>query len=98
MPSKTYLRWRREMIDAYYEERIREILQPVAGAAHAWEAGDLSSSGFLDEIFTAQRAARSFNGGFVGGHDILEGLIRADERWFATWVQDHPQPAESGPA
>lgn len=94
MLSKSLLRWRREMIDAYYDARFREILTPLASAAREWEAGDISNNGLMDEVSRTHRAARSFDSFFVGGHDIQEQLIQADETWYADWVQNHPRPPE----
>jgi hypothetical protein len=97
MPSKSLLRWRREMIDAYYDAQTREILVPLAAAAREWESGDISNNGLIDEVARAHRATRSFDGSFVGGHDILETLIQANENWYVAWIQDHPRPVDDRP-
>lgn len=94
MPSKRYLRWRREMIDAYHDARLREILAPLAAAARIWENGDISNEGLLDEVNNANREARSFDRSFIGDHDTQEQLIRDDEGWYISWVQAHPQPED----
>lgn len=96
MPSKRTLRWRREMIDAYYDDRYRTILTPLAQAGRAWEAGDLSNSGLLDEVKRVHRESRTFDSSFVGDHEILEQRIQSDEAWYAAWIQAHPRPEEDG--
>ncbi len=88
--------WEQALIDAYYDHRWHEVLDPLAAAVRRWEAGE------LDHVDLARTAGRVRKGVspidyvFSQKREMLAPLIEFDEEWSGPWIAAHPRPATGG--
>ena len=81
------------MIDAYYDYRGHQVLDPLAAAVKRWEAGE------LDHVELARMAGRIRKGMFPIDYifsekrEMLVRMIEFDEEWSGPWIAAHPRPA-----
>ncbi len=84
--------WEQALIDAYYDYRWHQVLDPLAAAVRRWEAGD------LDHVDLARAAGRVRKGIspidylFSEKREMLVRMIEFDEEWSGPWIAAHPRP------
>jgi len=87
--------WEQALIDAYYDHRWHEVLDPLVAAVKRWEAGE------LDHVDLARAAGRVRKGVspidyiFSEKREMLVRMIEFDEEWSGPWIAVHPRPASS---
>ncbi len=84
--------WEQTLIDAYYDYRWHQVLDPLAAAVKRWEAGE------LDHVDLARAAGRVHKGMspidyiFSEKREMLVRMIEFDEEWSGPWIAAHPRP------
>jgi len=84
--------WEQALIDAYYDYRWHQVLDPLAAAVRRWEAGE------LDHVDLARAAGRVRKGTspidylFSEKREMLVRMIEFDEEWSGPWIAAHPRP------
>jgi hypothetical protein len=83
--------WEQALIDAYYDYRWHQVLDPLAAAVRRWEAGE------LDHVDLARVAGRIRKGMspidylFNEKREMLVRMIEFDEEWSGPWIAAHPR-------
>jgi len=89
--------WEQALIDAYYDYRWHQVLDPLDTAVKRWEAGE------LDHVDLARAAGRVCKGAspidylFNEKREMLVRMIEFDEEWSGPWISAHPRPASREP-
>jgi hypothetical protein len=84
--------WEEALIAAYYEQRWREVLAPLATALHSWEAGDSHPTDVAREAARLHKQVSTLDGMFSEKREYLVRLILFDEEWSEPWLRAHPRP------
>jgi hypothetical protein len=86
--------WEQALIDAYYDHRWRQILQPLHNDFRCWAAGELAHADLDRAIHETHNKGQELYGLFAQSRYWLVWGIQFDEDWYQGWVKDHPMPAE----
>jgi hypothetical protein len=86
--------WEQALIDAYYDYRWRQVLDPLYEQMQQWKAGVLDHSEIDEAIHKTHKENQELYKLFTQRRDFLVGIIQMDREWFAAWLADHPPPAE----
>jgi len=84
--------WEQALIDAYYDYRWHQVLDPLAAAVRRWEAGE------LDHVDLARAAGRVRKGMspidylFSEKREMLVCMIEFDEEWSGPGSPPIPDP------
>ncbi len=84
--------WEQALIDAYYDYRWLEVLEPLYQKFQQWKAGELDPAELDKAIHETQKQRREVYNLFFKGRDWLVRLIQWDKTWFQAWVKDNPPP------
>jgi hypothetical protein len=84
--------WEQALIDAYYDYRWREILDPLYEKFQRWKAGELSHDDMDAAIHQTHKQTRKLYTLFSESRSFLVRLIQWDAAWFDEWVIHHPPP------
>jgi hypothetical protein len=85
-------RWEQSMIDAFYDYRWHQVLDPLYEKFKHWEAGELDHAVMDQAIHQTHRLTQELYGIFNLNHEILARSIQLNEDWFHSWLKDHPPP------
>ncbi len=89
--SPAYI-WEQSLIDAYYEYRWHEVLDPLYEKFKRWDAGELNHDDMDTAIHQAHRLTQELYGVFTMKRDFLVRSIQFNEEWFDPWVIKNPPP------
>jgi hypothetical protein len=84
--------WEQALIDAYYDYRYHQVLDPLHDQFLRWKAGELSHLEIDQAIHRTHKQNQELYGLFTENRAYLVGLIQFDHKWFGEWVKDHPPP------
>ncbi len=89
--------WEQALIDAYYDHRWRQVLDPLYDKFQRWKAGDLTHDDIDHAIHQTHRQTQQLFSLFTTKRDLLARMIQMDTDWFETWTRDHPPPEPEQP-
>ena len=84
--------WEQALIDAYYDHRWHDVLDPLYEKFERWQAGELSHDDIDEAIHQTHKQTRKLYTLFTEKRSFLVRLIQWDAAWFDEWVKDHPPP------
>ena len=85
--------WEQSLIDAYYDYRWRQILQPLHDDFQRWAAGELTHADMDQAIHQTHKKTQELYSLFTQSRSWLVRVIQFDEEWFQEWARGHPSPA-----
>ncbi len=93
-PKKRSLlyQWECEMIDAFHDDRWKELLAPLYEKFQAWKVGALSADELNEALDKSYNDRRALYRLFFEKHEWLARVIPLNEEWYPTWMKDHPRP------
>jgi len=89
--------WEQALIDAYYDYRWRQVLQPLHDDFQRWAAGELAHDALDHAIHQTHKKTQELYRLFAESRQWLVRAIQFDEDWFQVWVKDHPAPVSDRP-
>lgn len=84
--------WEQALLDAYYDYRWREVLEPLYQKFQQWKAGELDHMDMDEAIHKTHKKTREVYIFFTQKRNLLVRLIEFDEAWFQAWMKDNPPP------
>jgi len=84
--------WEQALIDAYYDHRWHEVLDPLAAAVRRWEAGDLDHADLARVAMRVRKEVSPLDYVFGQKREMLVRMIEFDEEWSGPWIAAHPRP------
>ena len=84
--------WEQALIDAYYDHRWHEGLDPLYEKFQRWAAGELTHEDMDQAIHETHKQNQGLYSLFTESRSFLAGGIQLDEEWFDGWVTDNPAP------
>jgi hypothetical protein len=90
--NKAAKAYEKSLIDAYYDMRMRRMLDPLYEAFQKWKKGEMQHDELAELIHKVHQENQEIYKLFTMGRDWLIVCIRADAEWFARWQQDNPLP------
>ena len=100
MPKQPSLQrqWEQALVDAYYDYRWRQVLQPLYDDFQRWAVGELTAvCDDLDHVIhDTHKKTQELYRLFSEKREWLARAIQLDEDWYPEWVKDHPAPAQAG--
>lgn len=84
--------WEQALIDAYYDHRWHQVLDPLHEKFQRWKAGELTHADMDQAIHEAHKQNQDLYRLFRENRGLLVGLIQWDREWFSGWVADNPPP------
>jgi hypothetical protein len=84
--------WEQALLDAYYDYRWREVLEPLYQKFQQWKAGELDHMDMDEAIHQTHKQTQEVYVFFTQKRDLLVRVIQFDESWFQPWVKDNPPP------
>ena len=85
-------KWEQALIDAYYDYRWHQVLDPLYEKFKRWEAGKLTHHDMDQAIHETHKQDQELYSLFTQSRSFLVGAIQWDEEWFEEWIVDHPSP------
>ncbi len=85
--------WEQALLDAYYDYRWREVLEPMYQNFQKWKDGELDHMDIDEAIHLTHKQTQEVYVFFTQKRDRLVRLIQHNEGWFQPWVRDNPPPA-----
>jgi hypothetical protein len=84
--------WEQALIDAYYDYRWHQVLDPLYEKLQRWKAGELAHADVDKAIHETHKQNRELYHLFRESRSFLVGLIQWDRDWFEGWVVENPPP------
>ncbi len=84
--------WEQALIDAYYDHRWHEVLDPLADAVRRWEAGALEHVDLARAAGRVRTGMSPIDDVFSQKREMLVRMIAFDEEWSGPWIAAHPRP------
>jgi len=84
--------WEQALIDAYYDYRWRQVLDPLYEKFQRWKAGELTHADMDRAIHEAHKETRELFKLFTNKRSWLVRAIQFDREWFEEWVAENPPP------
>lgn len=78
--SKAQRQMEREMIDKYYDKKMREILQPLYEEFQRWKRGEISHYELSEAIHKCHKQNQKIYRLFQGSREFLLKLIEIEEK------------------
>ena len=88
--------WEQALVDAYYDYRWRQVLQPLYDDFQRWAAGELTHDALDQAIHQTHKKTQELYRLFSEKREWLARAIQLDEDWYLEWVKDHPAPTQAG--
>ncbi|MFW6116633.1 MAG: hypothetical protein ACOC6F_02805 [bacterium] len=89
-PSKR--QWEQALIDAYYDHRWRQILEPLYDKFKRWDAGELHHDDMDQAIHETHKKTQQVYSFFRESRPMVVAMIQWDQDWFLPWLKDHEPP------
>jgi hypothetical protein len=86
-------RWKQALIEAYYDYRWHQVLDPLYEQMQRWKAGELTHADIDRAIHETHKQSQKLFTLFSERRDRLVALIQWDHEWFEPWVAEHPPPS-----
>jgi hypothetical protein len=80
-------------MDASYDYRWREVLDPLYQKFQHWKAGELDHMDMSEAIYRTHKQTQEVYIFFTEKRDWLVRVIQLDEGWFQTRGKDNLPPA-----
>jgi|YelNatPaOPRAMG01_1025707.scaffolds.fasta_scaffold175933_1 hypothetical protein len=90
--KRTLREHQQALIDAYYDMRMHQILDPLYEAFQRWKRGDLQHSELTELIHKVHRENQKVYSFSTQSRASIVNYIKADKDWFAGWIANHPPP------
>ncbi len=84
--------WEQALLDAYYDYRWHEVLDPLYNKFQRWKAGELEHDDMDHAIHQTHKETRQLYGIFLQKREVLVRAIQFNREWFPAWVKDNPPP------
>jgi len=84
--------WEQALIDAYYDHRWHEVLDPLVDAVRRWEAGALDHVDLARAAERVRKGVSPIDDVFSQKREMLVRMIEFDEEWSGPWIAAHPRP------
>lgn len=84
--------WEQALIDAYYDYRWHQVLDPLYEKFQRWKAGELTHADMDQAIHETHKKNQELYGLFREKRSFLVGLIQLDREWFDEWMARNPPP------
>lgn len=84
--------WEQALIDAYYDHRYRQVLEPLCEKLQRWKAGELQHHDMDKAIHETHKENQKLYTLFGEKRDFLVSVIQWDAEWFDEWVKANPPP------
>lgn len=84
--------WQQQLIDAYYDYRWKQLLEPLYQDLQYWKAGQRSHAEMDQALHAAHKKSQELYGFFRAGRDEVASWIQLDRDWFPRWLAEHPAP------
>ncbi|MGC9335752.1 MAG: hypothetical protein ACP5JJ_16520 [Anaerolineae bacterium] len=91
-PQLSKRQWEQALIDAYYDHRWRQILEPLYEKFKRWDAGELDHADMDQAIHETHKETQKAYGFFRESRSMLVAMIEWDRDWFIPWLKDHQPP------
>lgn len=85
--------WEQALLDAFYDYRWREVLEPLYQKFQQWKAGELDHLVISEAIHRTRKETQAVYSIFTMKRDILVRALQFNEEWFQEWVKENPPPA-----
>ncbi len=85
-------KWEQALIDAYYDHRWHQVLDPLYEKFQRWKAGELTHGDMDQAIHETHKQNQDLYRLFREDREFLMGLIQFDREWFDGWVADNLPP------
>ena len=92
-PQTPGYQWEQTFLDAYYDYRWQQVLEPLYQKFQQWKAGELDHMDMDEAIHQTHKQTQEVYVFFTQKRDWLVRVIQFDEAWFQVWVKDNPPPA-----
>ena len=87
--------WEREVMEAYWEHRWRQIMDPLCETFQKWKAGEIGHEKVDEAIDEAYKEKCAINSLLAQRQDRAAGIIRcSDPEWFEAWIKEHRPSAQ----
>ena len=87
--------WEQALIEAYYDYRWHQLLEPLCETFQRWKAGELTHADVDRAIEEAYRERCGLHNLFSQRQDRAVALIQWwDREWFEAWVEEHRPPPD----
>lgn len=87
--------WEETMVNAYWDYRWRQIMDPLCDAFQRWKAGELGHADVDRAIDTAYKDKCLINNLLTHRPDRAAAVIQWwDREWFLTWIQENRPPPD----
>jgi len=90
--SKSWRQYQQDLIDAYYDARRHEILDPLYKAFEQWKRGDIKHNDLTELIHKVHQENQRVYNFFTQSRRQTISCIKLDSDWFTTWLTDNPPP------
>ncbi len=84
--------WEQVLIQAYYDHRWRELLEPLYAQFQRWKTGEVTHEAISSAIHEVHKQAPDLHNLFGANRDWLVKLIQIDRAFFEEFLKDHPIP------
>jgi hypothetical protein len=85
--------WEQALLDAYYDYRWRQVLEPLYQKFQQWKACELDHMDMDEANHQTHKQTQDVYVFFTQKRNLLVRVIQLDEAWFQAWVKDNPPPA-----
>ncbi len=86
--------WEQALIDAYYDHRWRQLLEPLCETFQRWKAGELTHADVDRAMEEAYKEKCWISNLFAQRRDRTVALIQWwDREWFEAWVEKYRPPS-----
>lgn len=90
--KRTLRDYQQILIDAYYDNWMREILEPLYEAFQQWKQGILKHNDLTELIHKVHRENQKAHSFFTQSRSQIIVCIKMDNDWFLEWVKSNPPP------
>jgi len=90
--GKALREYQQALIDAYYDNWMKEMLEPLYQAFEQWKQGKLKHDELTKLIHRTHRENQKAYSFFTQGRSQIIACIKMDNEWFAAWLRDNPPP------
>jgi hypothetical protein len=86
--------WEQALIDAYYDHRWHEVLDPLTETVERWKAGEVEHGDLARAALRIRKEVNRLDDLFTQKREYLDRLIEFDSDWYVPWVTTHPRPSD----
>ncbi len=84
--------WEEKLLEAYYDYRWREVLEPLYQKFQQWKAGELDHMDMDEAIHETHKQTQEVYSAFQMKRGIMVRVLQLNVDWFPAWVKDNPPP------